>query len=939
MNRLKTIIIAMLLAGCCGSAAAQGYTGKVNPNCIGLKNPTNFTLSGSHQEKWTGYTGIKNAVASTCNTEGGTYNVTVQASELGTYLNTNGCSSVSYEGAAPQNSRDLNNNLDYQRQFVIKGAGTDPETHGHLSYLPPDTSFHTSIRLGNYCGEHGAEKLTYEIQVKPENAMITIWFALSLQNGRHSANQNPEFVIVVEKNTGSAASPNWQPLAGDTLCYTRPTPLANTGDTAFRVGATGAVMTTNSSSIDGDNIYLPWRKVMINLSDYTYQTVRIKITAGDCSMNVHYAAAYIAGDCQSKDLRATGCTAGESDAVTTIYAPKGAASYRWYRSKTGQLIGAAQSDESNYVLIEGATADSLGATLAHFRNVNTGDTANQSTFMCKMTTKMNDNIAVTSTVFTDVGNTKPRLSVDSTLDCNAGITLYDLSLAPYAPHDTNQVDTNLTRWEFYASNPPTPSTLVGTYYGGHATHTYPQGSTNYSVKVRTSAVGTSCWNEKTIPIRTIKPPVPSLRLSRDSLCEGDTIFIFNQTPGAAYNEWTIATEAGDTSYVSAQTATRYTFDTTSVVHIRTRNSTYYQEDTNTDGVLDRVYCYVDTSIVVHVDEYPVLEVTGDTIVCNGTQAIVDVASQNPQTVYDWYTSLQSTNPLQSNTNRLTTMPTHDTRYYVRARSPFGCESVDSINIYIVDPHLEVPIVKMCENDQVKLYASNAYSYTWSSMPDDPSMAGQTNNDTLVVSPQTTTTYTLIGHGMNNCSATPLTQTITVFHHPVPTFELSPDFIDSEVPEVTFRDVSPGSTYTFWDFGSGYTSTEKQVRHTFTDLSEDSVQIKLTTGTGGELQCNSDTAFYIPIEIFALWIPNAFTPEESTNNEFFILTHNNLEYFSFYLYDRRGSQILYTTDQNFKWDGTYKGKPCPTGVYVYTCTYRRPGTTDIVTQRGTVTVLR
>ena len=153
----------MLLVGCCGSAAAQ-YTGKVNPNCIGLKNPTNFTLSGSHQEKWTGYTGIKNAVASTCNTEGGTYNVTVQASELGTYLNTNGCSSVSYEGAAPQNSRDLNNNLDYQRQFVIKGAGTDPETHGHLSYLPPDTSFHTSIRLGNYCGEHGAEKLTYEIQ-------------------------------------------------------------------------------------------------------------------------------------------------------------------------------------------------------------------------------------------------------------------------------------------------------------------------------------------------------------------------------------------------------------------------------------------------------------------------------------------------------------------------------------------------------------------------------------------------------------------------------------------------------------------------------------------------------------------------------------------------------------------------------------------------------
>ena len=118
----------MLLVGYCGSAAAQ-----VNPNCIGLKNPTNFTLSGTHQEKWTGYTGTKLGVASTCTTEGGTYNVTVQASELGTYNNMNGCNSVSYEGAANTNSRDLSNNLDYSRQFVIKGTGTDPETHGRLS--------------------------------------------------------------------------------------------------------------------------------------------------------------------------------------------------------------------------------------------------------------------------------------------------------------------------------------------------------------------------------------------------------------------------------------------------------------------------------------------------------------------------------------------------------------------------------------------------------------------------------------------------------------------------------------------------------------------------------------------------------------------------------------------------------------------------------------
>ena len=41
MKKLFILTVMALLVGYCGSAAAQpkpGYTGKVNPNCIGLKN-------------------------------------------------------------------------------------------------------------------------------------------------------------------------------------------------------------------------------------------------------------------------------------------------------------------------------------------------------------------------------------------------------------------------------------------------------------------------------------------------------------------------------------------------------------------------------------------------------------------------------------------------------------------------------------------------------------------------------------------------------------------------------------------------------------------------------------------------------------------------------------------------------------------------------------
>ena len=89
MKKLFILTVMALLVGYCGNAAAQpkpGYTGKVNPNCIGLKNPTNFTLSGSHQEKWTGYTGSKNEMVSTCYMEAGTYDQTIQARSTPTVL-------------------------------------------------------------------------------------------------------------------------------------------------------------------------------------------------------------------------------------------------------------------------------------------------------------------------------------------------------------------------------------------------------------------------------------------------------------------------------------------------------------------------------------------------------------------------------------------------------------------------------------------------------------------------------------------------------------------------------------------------------------------------------------------------------------------------------------------------------------------------------------
>ena len=910
-------ILAMMLVWGMGLQAQ-------NMDCLGLKNPTNFTLTGGNaQSIWAGAIGSKNAQASTCTTLGSTLNTAVLASSMSSTESSQYCTN--------NNGTDYNGQQDYTKRFVIKGSGSDPATGNHLSYLPPDNSFTSSIRLGNFCGNGEGEMMTYTFTVNSNNALVTIWYALSLQNGQHNAAQNPEFVIVVEKET-STGSGQWIPAMGDTLCYIRPTPEGSGTNVApFYVGSTG----TQSGATYGCNIYLPWNKVIINLSKLLYQRVRIKIAAGDCSMTAHYACCYVAGECQPMKLAANGCAAGETDQVAQIDAPRGANAYAWYRSKTGVLSGAARNDTNNYYRIPSQSDSSLNVTIDHFIT-QSGDTVTQSTFMCKMTTRMNETYDIVSPIFTDVGNTKPRLIVDSTLFCDASITLRDISVTPYTIDEDDLVDTMHTQWTFYSSPEPTPLTALETTVGPSA-HLQYATARNYSARVRTTAYDTSCWNEKTVQFRTLQAPTPRIRTDRDSLCRGDAIALFDETLGSQFHEWTFHFPQGDSVILAPTPAVQMTFETTTRVTLRTRTGTYFLDDTNHDGVLDHVHCYATLDVTIHVQDYPTLHVSGDTIVCNGDQSNVLVSSDIDGCDYNWYSVLGGTTPVQEHSDRLTTALTQDRRYYVKVTSPFGCESWDSVNLYLVNPSLNADKDKICTGDTVTMWAGRAATYEWTTSAWDPTFDGQAGKDTIRVSPIETTTYTVVGHGTNGCSATALSHKVTVYPYPIQHIELTPDYIDSENPSVQFSDQSENGATSLWNFGNGNTSSIRTVVFTFTDLSQDSILIKLTTGN--PLGCTVDTSFFVPVGIFAVWFPNAFTPKLETNNIFKPFTANELTDYELYIYDRTGTLVFQTTDVNEGWDGTMKEHECMPGAYVYIAKYRRNGVERVLSQKGTVMLIR
>ncbi len=67
------------------------------------------------------------------------------------------------------------------------------------------------------------------------------------------------------------------------------------------------------------------------------------------------------------------------------------------------------------------------------------------------------------------------------------------------------------------------------------------------------------------------------------------------------------------------------------------------------------------------------------------------------------------------------------------------------------------------------------------------------------------------------------------------------------------------------------------------------------------------------------IPNVFTPNNDGVNDFLLAKSSSLvEKVEFKVFNRAGVLVFSTEDPKLNWDGTYKGKVVPSGVYFYDC---------------------
>ena len=913
-----------------------------NP-CPGLKNPASFTsgsTSGQYVGFYSGETGTKPSQAPNAMTGATGVSLTsgiISASQLAT-ITDGGSNSYCGSNLNPSNEFRIMSNLD--GPGTGSSVGKDPSVNYALPYCPTaiDPTITKSIRLGNCQVSAHAEALYYTMNVRVPNALLFIYYAIVVQAPGHGANSDPAFVIRVSRKNSSN---QWVQIS-DTLCYAISSTNASNGVDGWH----------SYSGSGGNGYYRDWNKVAINLMKYIYEQVRVEIFIGDCSASGHYGYCYVAGDCQAMDLKTSGCPAGNTTTVTKLAAPKGLDNYTWYRSDVdGHAIGSLTniSEDVTWTQIADGSADSTyESQISDFQVQGDNGTylTDNMVFRCDMTSAMDPAKPFVSNVYVRVQNTKPLMTIDTVKNCDSGMKLTNMS---YVPNDYTGCDTSITKWWFYSGSDPSTG-VVDSAVGSTVNYNFPRSAT-YAVKVRSfNRLDHTCYSDSTYTVYALGRPTPVIDASANEVCVNETVVLRDATEGSRRRHWVLHHTDGsnpDTIFGTWRANDNIQYQNIFTDYKNPVELIVYNGLRTDDGVnvRDTIWCTASTFDTIEVFQHPELHVSGDTVVCNGQQTDITVATETEGCTYRWYLDTLPGSTQLAEGQTLRVLPYDDTcKYYVKVISRKQCVAWDSVNAYRVNPRLSISRHDMCEGDQVSLSAEAAYSYSWTASPADSTLDMLLDEEghgpaDITVTPHQTTTYTLIGHGTNNCNADPLTETITVHPIPVATVDYRPYFVDSDNPVVTFTDESPYSVRRVWHFDEGIAEeTTTPCSHNFGEVSSDSVNVTLVAYN--DLECSDTLAFKLPVTQFTFFAPNIFTPERPDNNTFQVYTANEQENFSIQIYDREGRQVFTSNDLHFRWNGvSTEGIKCPQGTYVFIVNYRRPGTEDIVTQKGAITLLR
>lgn len=661
------------------------------------------------------------------------------------------------------------------RHTIISTAGTDPNTGGGLSLLPPGGT--VCARLGNDNWNYEAERLSYTLAVTALNCIFTYQYAVVLEDPSHPTADQPKFTIYVKDGSGNVVDPT---------CG------------IYEVSASGSIPGFNTyGSIRWKN----WTTVGIDLSAYIGQNITIEFTTYDCAQGAHFGYAYIACSCGSLQLSQQ-CL-GTSSVVT---APPGFSTYSWSTGQTTQSVTYNNPVNGTVVSVTCTSVQGCSVTLQTTLSVNppvftvntpapicagqsatlsvtgtesytwsTGGTGNSvsvspsttTTYTVTATTSggCSDTEQLTVTVnaipIADAGTPQSicpggsatlTASGGGTYQWNTGASTQSINVSPgsttaYTVTVSNNGCTatdnvTVTVNSSIVADAGLPQTVCPGYSAtltatGGGTYAWSEGSSTASITVSPASTTTytvtvtnlGCSGTDNVTV-TVSSSITPDAGAPQTICSGQSV---------------VLTASGGSTYAWSEGSS------TASISVSPLSTTTYSVTVSSGG------CSGTDNVTVTVNPTPPANAGTDQIICSGQSANL--------TAFGGGTYLWS----NSSTNQSTNVSPAVTSLYTVTVTSSGCTATDDVQVTVNSAPVASagPDQAICVGGSTNLSASGGISYIWSPVSD----LSNSMISNPVASPPITTTYAVTVTDANGCSAT---DDMILSVNPLPTANAGPD---------------------------------------------------------------------------------------------------------------------------------------------------------------------
>jgi gliding motility-associated-like protein len=321
-------------------------------------------------------------------------------------------------------------------------------------------------------------------------------------------------------------------------------------------------------------------------------------------------------------------------------------------------------------------------------------------------------------------------------------------------------------------------------------------------------------------------------------------------------------------------------------------------------------------------------------VCENAGVTLNVTS-SPVVNYTWRKGSLTSTPFST-----TVIPvaadskvTDTTTYFVTAKDAHNCLNVDSIIVFTIPtPIFSLHDSSLCAGSPLVLDAqpmnvkgdSTRFFYLWqtgetTSYKDVTKSSSITSTDSSIYS-----VTVKIGNGTGSCDGTSKAK---VVYFPLPLFTMPDSRIfcgDQKDPNAGNSPVlDPGIAAAHYLWNTGDTTRTIVVK------TEGLYFVKVTNSHN----CSASDSTKMTEKCQPhVYIPTAFSPNGDNNNDYFVVFGNKfiknfrLRIFNrwgeviFNVEDPEGINVFNETDGSYSWDGNYRGKPMPVGIYPFLVTY-------------------